>query len=135
MKAKVFLISALSVLGLAACQKANDTSNSTSLTASATQAVVGQTVTVQLSSNKSTSSWTVTPSASVVKTYAITTSKTNYFTFSQAGTYTVGVRVRDIVYDSTHHQSLDSCWHHGGGDAGSCHHGIDSSSVTINVSY
>jgi hypothetical protein len=134
MKSKALIISAMSILGLAACQKANDSGTTTTLTASTTEAVVGQTVTVQLTSDKTASSWTVTPSATAVKAYAITTSKVNYFTFNQAGTYRVGVRVRNIAYDSTHHQDLDSSWHHGRGDAGGCHHGIDSSSVVIKVS-
>ena len=133
MKSKAMIISALSILGLAACQKANDAGTATTLTASTTEAVVGQTVTVQLSTDKVASSWTVTPSATAAKTYAITTSKTNYVTFSQAGTYVVGVRARDIEYDSTRHQSLDSCWHHGGGDRGNCTKGQDSASVVISV--
>jgi nitrous oxide reductase accessory protein NosL len=131
MKRKTWLLPVLCGISLAACQKSNDAA--TTLTASTTQANVGQTVSVQLSSGKNASSWTVTPSASVAKTYAITTSKINFFTFNSAGTYTVSVRVRDINYDSTHHQSLDSCWHHGGGDAGGCKHGIDSASVSIKV--
>jgi hypothetical protein len=133
MKRKTWLLPVLSVLSLAACQKNNDAANQTTLTASTTQASVGQTVTVQLYSSRNASSWTVLPSASVAKTYAITTSKTNYFTFNSAGTYTIGVRVRDIDYDSTRHQSLDSCWHHGGGDRGGCKHGVDSASVSIKV--
>jgi hypothetical protein len=132
MKNKSWLIPALSLIGLVACQKTNDSANETTLTASTTQAAVGQTVAVQVSSNRNAGSWTVTPSNSVAQTYSITTRTTNYFTFSQAGTYTVGVRMRNIAFDSTH-QSLDSCWHHGGGDGGGCHKGVDSASVTIKV--
>jgi cytochrome c oxidase assembly protein Cox11 len=132
MKNKGWLISALALIGLTACQKTSDNANETTLTASTTQAVVGQTVSVQVSSNRNAASWTVTPSSSVAQTYAITTRTVNYFTFNRAGTYTVGVRMRNIACDSTH-QSLDSCWHHGGGDAGGCHRGIDSASVTIKV--
>jgi hypothetical protein len=133
MKRKKWLLPFLCGISLAACQKSNDNATQTTLTASTTQASVGQTVTVQLNSSRNASSWTVTPSVSVAKTYSITTSKTNYFTFNSAGTYTIGVRVRDIDYDSTHHQDLDSCWHHGGGDAGGCRHGVDSASVSIKV--
>ena len=133
MKRKTWLLPFLCGVSLAACQKSNDAANLTTLTASTTNASVGQTVTVSLTSGKTASSWTVTPSASVSKTYSITTSKVNFITFNQAGTYTIGVRVRDIDYDSTRHQNLDSCWHHGGGDAGGCRHGIDSASVSIKV--
>ncbi|MDP4262039.1 MAG: hypothetical protein Q8941_05860 [Bacteroidota bacterium] len=132
MKSKAWLIAAFSLAGLAACQKAGNNSTETTLTASTTQAVVGQTVSVQVSSNRNAASWTVTPSASVAQTYTITTRAVNYFTFNQAGTYTVGVRMRNIAFDSTH-QSLDSCWHHEGGDDGGCHKGIDSASVMIKV--
>ena len=59
--------------------------------------------------------------------------KINYFTFSTAGQYTIGVRTRDIAYDSTRHQSLDSCWRNGGGDRGGCKRGVDSASVTVTV--
>jgi hypothetical protein len=133
MKRKTWIFPVLCALSLAACQKSNDTATETTLTASATQVNAGQTVSVQVSTSRNASSWTVTPSASVSKTYAITTSKINYFTFNSAGTYTIGVRVRNIDYDSTHHQSLDSCWHHGGGDGGGCKHGVDSASVSIKV--
>jgi hypothetical protein len=129
---RAWLMTALSVAGLAACQKANNNSAETILTASTTQAIVGQTVSVQVSSGRNASSWTVTPSTSVVQAYSITTRTVNYFTFNKAGTYTIGVRMRNIAYDSTH-QPLDSCWHHGGGDQGGCHKGIDSASVTVKV--
>ena len=133
MKKTKWIIPALIMIVAAACQKANDISSQVSLTASTTQAVVGQTVSVQLSADKVASSWSVTPSTSVAKTYSITTSKVNYFTFGQPGVYVVGVRARDIAYDSTHHQNLDSCWYHGGGDRGNCTRGKDSASVVIKV--
>ena len=134
MKKTTWLAGILSVCVFAACKKAATDSVQTSLTASTTQATVGQTVSVSLSSARTAASWTVNPSAAVIKTYDISTSKVNYFTFSQAGTYRIGVRTRDIEYDSVHHQSLDSCWHHGGGDAGHCQNGVDSASVSIKVS-
>jgi hypothetical protein len=132
MISKAWLIPALSLISLVACQKTNSTASETTLTASTTTAAVGQTVSVQVSSNRNAANWTVTPSASVAQTYGLTTRTVNYFTFNRAGTYTVGVRMRNIAFDSTH-QSLDSCWHHGGGDEGGCHKGVDSASVIINV--
>jgi hypothetical protein len=131
MKTKLIALCSVAVV-IVACQKTGN-SASTSLTASTTTAAVGQTVTVSLASTQNASSWTVTPSAGVTKAYSVTTKNVNYFTFSQPGTYTVGVRTRSIAYDSTD-QSLDSSWHHGGGDAGSCHSGVDSASVVISVS-
>ena len=129
---KVFVINViLFVMSVVSCNKAN--LDQVSLTASTTQASVGQTVSVTLTGGTNASSWTVTPSVSVSKQFSITTQKVNYFTFSQAGLYTIGVRARDIAYDSTRHQSLDSCWHNGGGDRGGCKRGIDSASVTIAV--
>src|SRR5437773_7597057 len=125
MKRKTWIISLVLLVGIAACQKANQAY--TSLSASTTQAVVGQTVNVELSTNQNASSWTVTPSSSVSQTYTITTTKVNNFTFATPGVYTVGVRTRNIAYSPN--QSLDSCWHHGGGDGGGCHHGVDSASV------
>ena len=133
MKKKAGLMVTLCVMGLVACQKANNSAAETTLTASTTQAVVGQTVSVQLSSNRNAASWTVTPSTSVSQIFTISTRPVNYFIFDRAGTYTVGVRTRNIAFDSLHDQSLDSCWHHSGGDAGGCHKGVDSASVTIKV--
>jgi hypothetical protein len=132
MKSNKWLMGVLCLAGLAACQKANNNDTATTLTASATQATVGQTVSVQVSSNNSAVRWTVTPSASVAQTYTVTNQTVNYFTFSQAGTYTIGVRTRNIMLDSTH-QPLDSCWHQHGGDIGGCHNGVDSASVKITV--
>ena len=132
MKSKAWLVSVLSLVSMAACQKTNDSASATTLSASTTQATVGQTVSVRVNSNLNTASWTVTPSASVSQTYGITTRTTNYFKFNNAGTYTIGVRMRSIDFDSTH-QSLDSCWHHGGGDRGGCHKGVDSASLSITV--
>ena len=105
MKKTTWLAGILSVCVFAACKKAATDSVQTSLTASTTQATVGQTVSVSLSSARTAASWTVNPSAAVIKTYDISTSKVNYFTFSQAGTYRIGVRTRDIEYDSVHSQA------------------------------
>ena len=116
---------------MSSCSKANR--DELSLTPSTTVATVGQTISVTLNSNANASSWTVTPSAAVSEQFAITTQKINYFTFSTTGQYTIGVRTRDIAYDSTRHQSLDSCWRNGEGDRGNCKRGVDSASATVTV--
>ena len=113
------------------CKKASQ--DLVTLTPSTTLASVGETISITVSSNANAVSWTVTPAAAVTKTFGITTQKVNYFSFSTPGSYTVGVRARSIDYDSTRHQSLDSCWRNGGGDRGGCRHGIDSASVIITV--
>ena len=123
----------LALFAFAACQKSNDASQ-ISLTPSTTTATIGQTVSVTLSSKANASNWTVSPSSTATQTYGLTTSKVNYFTFSQPGVYTVSVRARSVAYDSAAHQSLDSCWNHGGGARGSCTRGIDTASVAITVS-
>lgn len=129
---KVILINAVCLVAtLISCNKANQ--DQVTLTPSTTIASVGQTISVTLSANANASSWTVTPSAAASKQFAITTQKINYFTFSSAGQYSISVRTRDIVYDSTRHQSLDSCWRNGGGNRGECKRGVDSASVTITV--
>ena len=79
---KVFVINViLFVMSVVSCNKAN--LDQVSLTASTTQASVGQTVSVTLTGGTNASSWTVTPSVSVSKQFSITTQKVNYFTFSQ----------------------------------------------------
>lgn len=143
MKRKLIFSAAIAAISLIACQKASNGGGSTSLTASTTQAVVGQTVTVTLNTDKAASSWTVTPASDVTQSYSVTTGRVNYFTFNQPGTYRVGVRTRDIPIDSlrhhpgdsTWHPYLDSCWHHGGGEHGGCKNGQDSASVSIKVSF
>lgn len=115
-----------------ACRKANEESQ-ISLTPSATQLAVGEQLTVTLSSKANASSWTVSPSATATQAYGLTMNKVNHFTFSQPGTYTIGVRARSIAYDSTRNQSLDSCWKVGGGSRGRCTRGIDTASVTVTV--
>jgi hypothetical protein len=131
MKKALLLLQLLLLTFFFGCKK--DNNSQISLAASATQATVGQTVSVTLTSNVNASNWTVSPTASATQAYGLTTSKVNYFTFTQAGTYTVSVRARKVAYDSTLHQSLDSCWAHGGGSTGGCTKGVDSASVTISV--
>ena len=130
-KTKLFVV-AFVFLGFSACQKPNDASQIT-LTPSTTLTTIGQTISVSLSANANVSNWTVTPSSTATKAYGLTTSKVNYFTFSQAGVYSISVRARNIAYDSTLNQSLDSCWNHGGGARGGCTKGVDSASVAITV--
>lgn len=132
MKKKFLLTAIITSTIFIACKKTENSSNTT-LTASATQVAAGQSVTLNVSTDKNAVSWTVTPSASVTKQFTITTQKINTVSFRLAGTYVVGVRARDISYDSTRHQNLDSCWHNGGGDRGGCTKGKDSSSVSIKV--
>ncbi len=115
------------------CSKSNTADDATTITASTTQAAVGQTVALTVTTPSNAVSWTVTPTAAATTQYTITTSKSNTVSFAQPGFYTVGVRARHIEYDSTRHQNLDSCWHHGGGDGGHCVHGLDSASVVISV--
>jgi len=132
MKKTMLGLSVLITVTFFACQKANDESQ-IELTPSATQVAVGQQMSVTLSSSANVSNWTVSPASSVTKTYGLTTSKVNYFTFSQPGTYTISVRARSIAYDSTKNQSLDSCWKFGGGARGGCTKGVDTASVSVTV--
>ena len=128
---KIFAMYVLLVIAFTSCNKANV--DQVSLTPSTTVATIGETISVTANTNTNAISWSVTPSITAAKQYAITTQKINYFTFSKAGLYSIGVRARDIAYDSTRHQSLDSCWRSGGGDRGGCKRGVDSASVTITV--
>ncbi len=132
MKRKNQALCVLAICGFFACNKSN-TASQISLAPSTTTAKVGETVNIILTSTANVSRWTVTPSATATKTYGVTTSKINYFTFSQAGTYTVAVRARNVAYDSTLRQSLDSCWNYGGGSRGTCTPGIDTASIAITV--
>jgi plastocyanin len=129
MKTRLVAAFAISMVALTSCQKAGN-SSSTTLVASTTTPTVGQTVTFTLSSSQNASKWTVSPSAGATKTYSVTTNAVNYITFTQAGTYTVGVSTKAIAYDSTS-QSLDSCFNHAGG--GNCHAGVDSAAVVVQV--
>ncbi len=113
-----------------ACKKSSD--SQISLTPSATEVGIGQTVSVTLSANANASNWTATPSSTATQTFSLTTSKVNNFTFSSPGVYTVSVRARNIAYDSTT-QSLTNAWNTGGGTRGGCTKGIDTASVAITV--
>ena len=137
MKSKLMIVSALGVLGLLSCQKNNDGASSVTLTPSTTTAQVGQTVTVAVNSSANASSWTVTPATSVTKTYGITTSKINSFTFNQAGVYRVAVTTKNISCDSISGAAVNAAWNsaqaQAQGGRGNCDHGTDSASVAITV--
>jgi hypothetical protein len=148
---KKVMLSPLLLAGfLFACNKSTSDNASVSLTSSAISVAVGQTVTVTANTNANTVSWSVTPASKVSQTYSVTTEKTNYFTFSQAGDYLVGVRTRSLSLDSIHHcdpsdslghhvsdslwnHHIDSLWvghrYHEGG----CRNGKDSASIHISV--
>ena len=135
---------------LFACKKSNSDSTSISLTASASQVAVGQTVSVTATTNVNTLSWSASPATTASGTYTVTTEKTNYYTFSQPGSYVIGVRARGLDLDSIHicnhsdstgHHLSDSLWNHHidslwlvrGNDRGQCKKGQDSASVVIQV--
>jgi hypothetical protein len=136
---------------LFACNKSASDSSSVSLTASTTEAAVGQTITVTANTRTNSLSWSVNPSISVTKAYSVTTEKTNYISFSQPGSYVVGVRARDLQLDSVHqcnhadstgiHHVQDSTWNHHidslwinhGFHKGGCKNGQDSASIRITV--
>src|SRR5882724_10598090 len=99
---KVLSILVLPAAVLFACNKSNSDASTISLTASASQVAVGQTVSVTASTNVNTLSWSATPAATAAATYSVTTEKTNYFTFSQPGSYVIGVRARGLDLDSVH---------------------------------
>lgn len=132
MKKTSFALPPLLSLALFACRKNNDTALQISLTPSATQVSVGQSVSVSLSTTANASNWTVSPSSTATKTYGLTTSKVNSFTFSQAGVYTVSVRAKSIAYDSAS-QSLSAAWNAAGASRGTCTKGVDTASVAITV--
>ena len=113
------------------CNKSND-GTQISLTPSSSQVAVGETLTVNLNTNANASSWTVSPSSTAKQTYGVTTSKVNYFTFSQAGTYSISVTARNVSYISNS-QSLTAAWNEAGSPRGGCTHGIDSTSVKVTV--
>lgn len=131
MKKIIALSSLATVLLVVSCTKASQ--DQVSLTPSTTVATVGETISITANTNTNAISWSVSPSTTATKQFAITTQKVNYFTFSKAGQYSIGVRARDVAYDSTRHQSLDSCWRFGGGDRGGCKRGVDSASVVVTV--
>jgi hypothetical protein len=148
MKKNMIGILSASVI-LFACNK-NNTADSVTLTASSTEAAVGQTVSVTASTSSNTIGWTASPASSTTQAYSVTTEKTNYFTFSKPGDYVVGVRVRDMHLDSLHHcnaadsighhvpdsiwnHRVDSMWHFAGHHLGGCRKGQDSASIVIKV--
>ncbi|MFT3705589.1 MAG: hypothetical protein QM802_24680 [Agriterribacter sp.] len=145
------LFVALAAAGvLYACNKSATDNSTTSVTASTTSATVGEQVAVTVSTRANTVSWSVTPPDGVSKTYDVTTEKTNYITFSKAGSYVVGVSARSLDLDSVHHcdhtdsighhvpdslwnHHIDSLWVGHGFHKSKCHNGIDSASVEIVV--
>ncbi len=131
MKHSNLVIATILMVSLFACKKSASDSK-ISLVASATKLIVGDTLTVTLAADANASNWTITPSATASKAYTLTTSKVNYFSFSQPGVYTISVRARNINYDSTY-QQLASAWTAGGGNRGNCTRDIDTASVAITV--
>lgn len=148
MKKTAFALFAASAV-LYACNKSNS-GDAISLTASATETTVGQTVTVTASTGSNALAWSVNPSGTASQTYSVTTEKTNYYTFSQPGNYVVGVRARNLLLDSIHHcnpadsighhhadslwnHHIDSMWRHRGHHLGGCRKGQDSASIVIKV--
>ena len=150
MKKMIFSLVAATGL-LYACNKSATNANAVSLSASTTEAVVGQTVTVTATTGTNSLSWSVNPASTAAKAYDVTTEKTNYITFSQPGTYTVGVRARHLDLDSVHHcnhadstgvhhvqdslwnHHIDSLWVGHGFHHGDCKNGVDSASLRITV--
>jgi hypothetical protein len=147
---KVILTALLPAAVLISCNKNNSGQDAITLTASTTEAVVGQTVTVTATTAANTVSWSATPASTTAKVYAVSTEKTNYFTFSKPGEYIVGVRAGTLHLDSVHlcnhadsigHHLPDSLWNHHvdsmwnveGHHLGNCRKGQDSASVIIKV--
>ncbi len=135
---------------LYACNKSASDSTAVSLSASTTEAAVGQTITVTANTRTNALSWSVTPANAASVAYAVTTEKTNYISFSKPGVYTVGVRTRDLSLDSMHHcnhgdstghhvqdsvwnHHIDSLWVNHGFHRGGCKNGQDSASLRITV--
>lgn len=147
---KVIIGFLLPLSALVACKQSTSDLATTTLRASSTSINVGETVTVSASTGANAVSWTVTPDVNALKTYSVTTEKTNYITFKKAGEYRVGIRAANLELDSIHHcnhedslghhfedsvwnHSIDSIWHHHGHDRGDCQNGRDSASVLIKV--
>lgn len=147
MKKTAFVL--LAATALYACNKSGSI-DTISLTASTTEAAVGQTVSVTASTASNAVAWSVNPASTAAQTYGVTTEKTNYYTFSQPGEYVVGVRARSLQLDSVHHcnradsighhfsdslwnHHIDSLWHHAGHHLGGCRKGQDSASIVIKV--
>jgi hypothetical protein len=148
MKKSILFIAAIGLL--VACQKANN-EDAITLSASSTSVTPGETVTVTATtSTANTLRWSVNPAANANGVYTVTTEKTNYYTFAAPGTYTIGVRARNLKLDSTYkcnpldslrHHVPDSIWNHRigemwqqhGHDKGGCKNGQDLASVVVTV--
>jgi hypothetical protein len=143
-----FLGSLLFTALLFSCSK-NNTADDITLTASTTQAAVGQQISVTASTTANGLKWSVNPASNAAQTYGTTTEKVNYYTFSQAGDYVISVRASRLHLDSLHHcnhadsshhyadstwnHHIDSIWHHDGHGREKGRKGNDSSSITIKV--
>ena len=150
MKKAIFSLFSAIVL-LYACNKSASNGTAITLTTSSTEITAGQTITVTANTSSNSLSWTVNPAAASSKAYAVTTEKTNYITFYQPGSYTVGVRARTLQLDSVHHcnfadstgghhvqdsvwnHHIDSLWISHGFHTGGCKNGQDSASIRITV--
>ncbi len=147
---KAVLCTLLPAAILFACNKSNSGQDDITLTASATEAAVGQTISVTATTAANTISWSASPASSTSKVYSVSTEKTNYFTFSQPGEYTIGVRAQKLHLDSIHpcnhtdsirhhgvdsiwNHRVDSMWHKEGNHLRNCKKGQDSASVIILV--
>ena len=105
---------ALALVALASCKKER---GDISLTASTTQAKVGQNVTVTLNGDASSATWTVSPADNVTQG-TLTTAKVTSYAFAAVGDYTITARAAE---HGRHH--------------GDCHHDDDddAASITIHV--
>jgi|GEM_PF-1784010 len=147
---KLVLTLCSGALLLFACNKSASNGATISLSASSTSVAVGQTITVTATTSSNALSWSVTPASNAKAAYTVTTEKTNYISFSQPGSYTVGIRARSLALDSVHHcnyadstghHAQDSTWNHHidslwtghGYHEGGCQKGKDSASVLITV--
>jgi Flp pilus assembly protein TadD len=107
---KTLLFAALAA-GLVACSKSAST-DAVTLSASATTAAVGETVTVSVA-GASAKRWSVTPADNATRVSSSTTQ--SQYSFSAAGTYRVSANTGDTTRQH------------------SCTQGVDSASVTIVV--
>ena len=142
----IILGSVFFIASITSCKK--ESGDDITLTASTTQALVGQKVTVTATTTANTLSWSVNPSANANQTYGVTTEKVNYYTFDTPGDYVVSAYARHMDLDSTHHcnpndsthhfqdstwnHHVDSLWHHDGHHGGH-HHGDDDDLATITI--
>jgi hypothetical protein len=130
MKRVLFLATVVAVIAFVSCNKSGSAASQISLSASSTQVITGQTVAVTVSSSLNASRWTVSPSTAT-QTYRVTTSKVNYFTFSQPGVYTVSVSAKSLASVAASQKTLDSSWN--STTSGNCTKGIDSAFLKISV--